>query len=74
MRARLKAGGYGWGDLKKQLFEVLNAELAPLREKYGVLMEPGSELDTLLAQGAEKARQRASRMLKSVRGAMGIAG
>lgn len=73
-RKRLEAGGVGWGDLKNQLFEVLNAELTPMRERYNELMEPGSELDKHLAEGAIKARKRASRVLKSVRSAIGIRG
>lgn len=71
-RKRLEAGGVGWGELKNQLFEVLNAELAPLRERYNELMEPDSELDKHLAEGAAKARERAGRVLKSVRTAIGI--
>lgn len=71
-RKRLEAGGVGWGELKNQLFEVLNVELAPLRERYEELMAPGSDLDTYLAEGAEKARERASRVLRSVRKAVGI--
>ena len=73
-RKRLEAGGVGWGELKSQLFEVLNTELAPLRERYTELMEPGSDLDKYLAEGAAKARERAGRVLRSVRGAIGIDG
>lgn len=71
-RKRLEAGGMGWGDLKNQLFEVLDAELAPLRERYDALMDPGSELDSLLAAGAETARERTVPTLKAVRNAIGI--
>ncbi|ASR38074.1 tryptophan--tRNA ligase [Prauserella marina] len=71
-RKRLEAGGMGWGELKNVLFEVLNTELTPLRERYDELMKPGSDLDTYLAQGAEKARDRASGVLGSVREAIGI--
>src|SRR5689334_12646113 len=31
---RAFADGIGWGDAKQKLFERINAELAPLREKY----------------------------------------
>lgn len=72
MRKRLEAGGVGWGEVKNELFDVLNTDLAPLREKYNALMEPGSELDRFLAEGAQKARERAGRVLTSVRSAMGI--
>jgi tryptophanyl-tRNA synthetase len=72
MRQRLLAGGTGWGELKNALFEVLNRQLAPLRERYAELMAPGSELDGLLAEGAERARERARPVLAGVRRAIGI--
>ncbi len=71
-RQRLEAGGMGWGELKDQLFDVLNTQLAPLRKRYDGLMEPDSELDGLLAAGAEKARKRALPVLAQVRRAIGI--
>ncbi len=71
-RKRLEAGGMGWGDLKNLLFDVLNDQLGPLRARYDALMEPGSELDDVLAAGAEKARARARRVLRLVREATGI--
>lgn len=70
-RQRLEAGGMGWGELKDQLFEVLNTQLAPLRTRYDGLMEPDSGLDGLLAAGAEKARKRALPVLAQVRRAIG---
>ncbi len=63
----------GWGELKNVLFEVLNTELAPMRERYNAYMEPGSELDEVLSRGAERARERASRVLSAVRKAVGVA-
>jgi tryptophanyl-tRNA synthetase len=71
-RRRLREGGMGWGELKNQLFEVLNTQLSPLRERYNALMDPDSELDTLLGAGAEKARKRAVPVLAQVRKAIGI--
>jgi tryptophanyl-tRNA synthetase len=71
-RKRLQAGGMGWGELKNQLFEVLDAELAPLRQRYDALMEPGSPLDSYLAAGAEKARAQTAPTLAKVRAAIGI--
>lgn len=72
VRKRLQAGGMGWGELKKELFEVLDTRLGPLRERYDALMAPGSELDDLLAAGAERARARATPILEGVRSAVGI--
>lgn len=71
-RRRLQAGGMGWGELKNQLFDVLNTQLSPLRERYNALMAPDSELDALLTAGAEKARKRAVPVLDQVRKAIGI--
>jgi tryptophanyl-tRNA synthetase len=72
VRGRLEAGGMGWGDLKNELFVVLNERLGPLRERYDALMQPGSELEELLAVGAAKARKRAQPVLEQVRKAIGI--
>jgi tryptophanyl-tRNA synthetase len=71
-RKRLEAGGMGWGELKNVLFEVLNDQLGSLRERYDSLMAPDSELDDLLAAGAERARARANIVLTNVREATGI--
>ncbi len=71
-RRQLEAGGLGWGELKERLFEVLNAQIAPMRERYHALMEPGSDLDGVLAAGAEKAWKRATPVLRQVRRAVGI--
>lgn len=72
MRARLEQGGTGWGELKNALFESVNDWLIPLRERYADLIAPGSELDAILATGAEQARDRARPVLAGVRKAMGI--
>lgn len=71
-RKRLEAGGVGWGELKGQLAEVLEAELGPMRARYDELMTPGSELDDVLARGGAWARERASRVLADVRRAVGV--
>ena len=72
VRSRLKAGGMGWGDLKNELFETLDEQMAPLRARYDALMAPDSELDELLAAGAAKARVRAGEVLAGVRAAVGM--
>ncbi|WP_173668344.1 tryptophan--tRNA ligase [Thermobifida fusca] len=71
-RKRLEAGGMGWGELKNDLFEAINTEIAPMRERYEELMTSGSELDDVLAEGARRARERAQRVLAQVRAAIGI--
>ncbi|GAA1456925.1 tryptophan--tRNA ligase [Nocardiopsis exhalans] len=72
VRKRLEAGGMGWGDLKKELFEAVNTELGPKRERYEELMASETELDDILDAGLERARERARRVLTNVRAAIGI--
>ncbi|MFY1700706.1 tryptophan--tRNA ligase [Micromonospora sp. WMMA1923] len=71
-RQRLLAGGMGWGEVKAQLTDALIAQFAPLRERYETLMAQGSELDDLLAHGADKARKQTRLVLERVRDAIGI--
>lgn len=72
VRARLTAGGLGWGQMKDILFERLDAELAGPRARYDELMGDRGELDRIIAGGAERARERAARLVGSVRDAIGI--
>jgi tryptophanyl-tRNA synthetase len=69
--ARFRAG-IGWGDAKNALFEKLEAELGPARDRYNALMADPVKVDALLAQGAAKARATARRTLDRVREALGI--
>ena len=71
-RKELEAGQLGWGQLKDRLFHVLDEQLAPMRERYEALMDHDSELDDLLAAGAERARKRTTRVLQQVRDEIGI--
>ena len=72
VRKRLEAGGMGWGDLKKELFEAVNAVLAPQRERYEELMADPAQIDRILAAGVEPARERARATLARVRSAIGV--
>ncbi|MET8682382.1 tryptophan--tRNA ligase [Streptomyces sp. NPDC004647] len=72
VRARLEAGGMGWGELKNELFAVLNEQLTPLRERYDALMRPDSELEEILRAGAERACERAQPVVAQVRETVGI--
>ncbi|GGI47618.1 tryptophanyl-tRNA synthetase [Agromyces flavus] len=58
--------GRGYGDLKKDLAEVVVDRVAPIRARTLELMEDPAELDRLLAMGAEKAAERADRTLATV--------
>jgi tryptophanyl-tRNA synthetase len=69
---RYRAGGMGWGHAKKELFEKMNETIAPMRDRYNELMEDKTELDKILAKGAEKAREIAAAKIVRLRKAMGI--
>lgn len=69
MHQQFTAGGLGYGTAKQMLFELLESILAPARERYSELMA-GTELDALLAKGAEKARIPAKKKLAQVMHAM----
>ncbi len=64
--------GIGWGHAKLELFEVLNRELTPMREKYEALMADKSQIDTILAQGAAKIRPIAQENLRRIKKAIGV--
>ena len=63
----------GYGDFKTAVAEVVNAEIAPIREKTATLMQDPAELMRILKIGGEKANHVASETLKKVYEAIGLA-
>ncbi len=57
MRAAF-ADGIGWGDAKQALFERIDAELSPMRERYNALMQQPQRIEQMLLEGARVARER----------------
>jgi tryptophanyl-tRNA synthetase len=72
LRARLEAGGMGWGQAKDELADLLEEVLGGPRERYDELMADRAGLDAILLGGAERARARARPLLDGVRAAIGI--
>lgn len=72
LRQRYLAGGMGWGHAKQELFEVMNAQLSPYREKYNALIQDSAYINSVLQEGSLKARELASQKIKLLRGIMGI--
>jgi tryptophanyl-tRNA synthetase len=58
--------GRGYGDLKKDLAEVVVAFLRPVQERTRAYLDDPAQLDKLLAVGAEKARAVSSVTLRTV--------
>lgn len=71
MRRRF-AEGIAWGEAKKQLFALINDELAPARQRYFELMDDPGHIESELRRGAERAREQAARLMSRVREAVGI--
>jgi tryptophanyl-tRNA synthetase len=64
--------GKGYGDLKKALAEVVIEGLRPLQERYRELTAEPGRIDAILAEGAEKARPLAAKMLAAVQAWVGL--
>ena len=69
---RLRAGGYGYGDLKKALFEQYWNYFAEARDRRARLAANPDEVEKVLADGAAKAHAQASVVLKRARKACGL--
>ncbi|RMH65469.1 MAG: tryptophan--tRNA ligase [Calditrichaeota bacterium] len=65
--------GIAWGKAKQELFELLNAHLAPYREEYNKLMDDPGYIESTLQKGAEKARRVSVPFLRQLREAIGFA-
>ncbi|MCL4792877.1 MAG: tryptophan--tRNA ligase, partial [Gammaproteobacteria bacterium] len=70
--ARRYAEGAGWGDLKKELFEYLDAHLAEARSNYERLIADPGHVEAVLKAGAERARSLSVPFMKELRHAVGL--
>jgi tryptophanyl-tRNA synthetase len=66
------ADGIGWGEAKRQLFELLNTQLMGPRERYEALLADPGRIEQLLREGAVRARQFSVPLMSSVRAAVGL--
>lgn len=71
-RAHYRAGGLGYGELKSELFTLVDAFVADGRARYDALMADRKQIDRILSEGAEKARAIATPLLNNVRKAIGM--
>lgn len=72
MKAKLEAGGYGWGHAKDDLYQAIEAAIGHRRDRYQELLERPDELEDILGDGARRARRIARATLDRVRSAIGI--
>ncbi len=72
MFARAKAGGLGYGDVKKDLLARILDHFGPMREKREALEKNLDDVQDLLAEGAKRARVLGAPVLEAARQASGL--
>jgi tryptophanyl-tRNA synthetase len=71
IKAKYAAGNYGYGDAKKELFELICDKYKVERKKFNHLIENKDILESELTKGAKKARVIAQEVLCRVRKSIG---
>jgi tryptophanyl-tRNA synthetase len=67
------ADGIGWGEAKQRLYERIDSELRPMRERYYQLIAKPGEIEEILRFGGRKARALVIPLVSELRMAVGIA-
>ena len=74
MAARYRAGGFGYGEAKKALFESLWSAFEPYRQRRAELAADPDYVESILRRGAARAREEAGAVLAAARRATGLQG
>ncbi|HEX4084765.1 MAG TPA: tryptophan--tRNA ligase [Chthoniobacteraceae bacterium] len=72
MEERFRAGGTGYGDFKKKLFEAIWSTFEPMRKRRWELEADPGYVERVLSQGAERANMLAQETVHKVRNAIGL--
>ena len=72
MAAMYRAGGFGYGDVKKAVFEESESYFAAARERRLELEADIDRVHQILGDGAAKARVKASEVLARAKKACGV--
>ncbi|MEL7312685.1 MAG: tryptophan--tRNA ligase, partial [Pseudomonadota bacterium] len=64
--------GIAWGTAKQELFEYIDARIAPARAEYDRLIADPGHVEQVLADGAAKARSVATPLMTRIREAIGL--
>ncbi|MEL6607120.1 MAG: tryptophan--tRNA ligase [Bacteroidota bacterium] len=73
LRQKYEAGGYGYGQAKKELLALILDRFAEERECFERYMQDVTAIETALTQGEEKAKHLAMQTLEKVRIQLGYA-
>ena len=69
---KLRAGGLGYGDLKKDTAEAVVEFVAPIKARVDELTADLAELEAILAAGAERAQDVAGKTVQRVYDRLGF--
>ncbi|MGI9496684.1 MAG: tryptophan--tRNA ligase [Mariniblastus sp.] len=72
MASMYRAGGFGYGDVKKALAEVAVSYFAEAREKRAELESDMDKVHQILGDGAARARAKAGEVVKRAKDACGV--
>ena len=72
MEADFRAGGTGYGDFKKRLFEALWEFFRQMRQRRAELAADPGTVDAIVKSAGERARSVAHRTMERVRSAVGL--
>ncbi|GAB4379152.1 MAG: tryptophan--tRNA ligase [Calditrichia bacterium] len=72
MREKFLAGGYGYGQAKAELLEKIWNYFEPARKRQQELLNNKDYVAEVLKKGAQKAREKASEVMRRVRESCGI--
>lgn len=72
LAARYQVGGFGYGTAKKALFEKIWTYFEPFRKRREELQKDPAYVESVLKDGAERARVEARKTLSAARRAVGL--
>jgi tryptophanyl-tRNA synthetase len=72
MKENYEKGGYGYGEAKSQLFNLVLETYSKQRNTYNYLMDNRSEIDQTLKDGSIRAKKIADQVIKRVKSKLGI--
>ena len=72
MRQKYLRGGFGYGEVKQHLFEVLERKFGEARLRYEAYSKDRAFLDKMLLESGEKARSIGAPLMRKVRKAVGV--
>ena len=69
---KMFSDGKGWGELKSDLFNLINTELKDIRSKYFYFLDNANEVEAILNKGEIQASILAEKKLEDIRSKIGI--